>query len=169
MDDPGNRTDPPETGDERATLVGFLNWQRQTTEWKCRGLSADELRVRPIPSTNISLLGLVRHLADVEAGWTRGGIEGIRPHDVFSTPENRNADFDDVATADVDEAFRKWRQECAHTDGVIAGKALDDVFTNKHGHEFSIRWLLCHLVEEYARHNGHADLIREAIDGSTGE
>jgi hypothetical protein len=169
VEDPGNRTDPPEKGDERSTLVGFLNWQRQTTEWKCRGLTDEQLRSRPIPTTAISLLGLVRHLADVEAGWTRGGIEGIRPHEVFKTPDNRNADFDDAPTADVEEAFRRWHEECAHTDEVIAGMALDDTFTNKHGWEFSIRWLLAHLIEEYARHNGHADLIREAIDGSTGE
>jgi len=169
MQDEQGRTQPPETGDERETLTGFLTFQRQTLEWKCRGLQDDQLRSRPIETTQISLLGLVRHMAEVERGWTRKGVEGGDVTYYWCTDEHPNAEFDDVATADVAEAFDRWRAECANTDAVIAGKDLTARFGSDPQWQTSIRWLLSHLIEEYARHNGHADLIREAIDGETGE
>ncbi len=167
--DEHGRSEPPQQGDERATLLGFLQLQRETTEWKCSGLSEDQLRSRPFSTTNLSLLGLVRHLAEVERGWTRGGMLGQRPHSIWCTEDKPDADFDDVDTADVEDAFAQWRQEREHTDQVLSGKDLAETFANRRGTVFSIRWLIAHLIEEYARHNGHADLIRQAIDGATGE
>jgi uncharacterized damage-inducible protein DinB len=163
-----DRTEPPETGGERETLAGFLRWHRETTAWKCSGLSEADLRRAPLPTTTLTLLGLVRHLAEVEHGWVRQRVEGLDVPDLWCGDEHPDADFDDVATADVAEAFDRWRDACAHTDEVLAARELSTTFDHR-GRPLSTRWLLTHLIEEYARHNGHADLIREAIDGSTGE
>lgn len=161
-----DRPEPPLEADERTMLVAWLEYHRVTLEQKCDGLTDDQLRTRSVAPSNLSLLGLVRHMAEVELNWFRFWLGGQEPHPRYDD----ETDFDDVDTADVAEAFDYWRSECAHARHVLTTfESLDDVGADQHpGSGFSVRWVLVHMVEEYARHNGHADLLREAIDGATG-
>jgi uncharacterized damage-inducible protein DinB len=166
-----NRIDPPLEADERATLLGFLTYQRATLALKCEGLDAEQLARRASPPSTLSLLGLLRHLAEVELGWFRD-VERHRTTGIYWTEAEPNLEFDGAAAdpAQVEQAYADWRREIAFADEMIAGHDLGAVFTRvTDGKRFSLRWILAHMIEEYARHNGHADLLREAIDGSTGE
>jgi uncharacterized damage-inducible protein DinB len=166
-----DRTEPPYVGDERAILTGFLDFHRDTLEWKCAGLTAEQLRERAAPPSSLTLLGLLRHLAEVERGWFRRGVAGEDVGPLYYTEEEPDRDFDDVDDAtdeDVEGALAAWRYEVRRAREVAASAALGDTFTRR-GREFSVRWVLVHMIEEYARHNGHADLLRERIDGSKGE
>ena len=163
------RVDPPYEADERSMLESWLDFHRSTLAMKCDGLSDDELRERSVPPSSISLLGLVRHMADVERNWFRWVLSGEHGPGLFWTPENEDGDFDDVDDASVDEAFDAWRAECANARQVAASLQLEDTGTRRHGERVSLRWVLVHMIEEYARHNGHADFLRERIDGATGE
>jgi uncharacterized damage-inducible protein DinB len=157
----------PRTGDERSTLLAFLAWQRATLARKCVGLEQDQLRIRSAEPSSLSLLGLVRHMADVERGWFRWELAGEDVPDRYSSPDDRDGAFDNVDTADVDEAFAAWSEECARADEIISRRALEATGSHRSGREVSMRWILNHLIEEYSRHNGHADLLRERIDGAT--
>jgi uncharacterized damage-inducible protein DinB len=166
-----DRTEPPYTADERATLAGFLDFQRDTLEWKCTGLVAEQLRERAVPPSGLSLLGLVRHLAEVERWWFRRGVAGEKVGPMYYTDEEPDRDLDDVddATAeDVEGAVAAWRFEVRRAREISAATPLEQTFTRR-DQAFSHRWVLVHMIEEYARHNGHADLLRERADGSTGE
>jgi len=166
-----DRTEPPQVGDDRATLTGFLDFHRDTLEWKCAGLTPEQLRERAVPPSSMSLLGLVRHLAEVERGWFQRGVAGETVVPLYYSDDDPDGDFDNVdgaTQADVDEAFATWRAAVARAREIIAAASLDDTFTRRDG-EISVRWVLVHMIEEYARHNGHADLLRERIDGATGE
>ena len=162
------RTDPPYVADERAMLTSWLAFHRETLRMKCEGLADEQLRTRAVPPSSLSLLGLVRHCADVERAWWRRAVEQGQVTALFSDDANPDGDFDLVDDASVSEAFAAWEAECAHGDEVLATKALDDLGL-RHGKDVSVRWVLVHLVEEYARHNGHADLLRERLDGVTGD
>jgi uncharacterized damage-inducible protein DinB len=163
------RAEPSLTANERDMLEGWLAYHRATLAWKCEGLSPDQLRERAVPPSSMSLLGLVRHMAEVERGWFRRRVGRADAPWLYCTDDHLDGDFDDVADADVAEAFQTWRQECDHARAVAAAvPSLDDTFADK-GNTFSLRWIMSHMVEEYARHNGHADLLRERIDGSTGD
>ncbi len=159
----------PLVADERATLVGFLEFQRDTLALKCAGLAGEQLRRKAVPPSELSLLGLVRHLAEVERGWFRNVIagDGVRLRWGMGSPRGSGFDSED---ADVDEAFAVWREECANSRAIVAAaESLDVTGVHRTGRVFSLRYVLTHMIEEYARHNGHADLLRERIDGSTGE
>jgi hypothetical protein len=164
-----DRVDPPLEADERATLTGFLDFLRDTMALKCDGLTDDQLRERAVPPSNLSLLGLVRHMAEVERNWFRPVLGGEKMAGIFSPDLNWEVAFDDVATADVAEAFRLWRAECDNSRALVAAAPSFDVTGLRSESYFSLRWVMTHMVEEYARHNGHADLLRERLDGSTGE
>ena len=173
MTDPSSfRRGPENNGDERATLTGFLDYQRGTLEWKCAGLTAEQLARRASPPSTLSLLGIVRHLADVERTWFRRRIAGESVPPIFFTETEPDLDFDG-AVADpevVATAFSAWRREIARAREITSAVKLDDTFVRPGaGERLSVRWVLTHMIEEYARHNGHADLLREAIDGQTGE
>lgn len=164
---PVERTDASVTGGERQMLEEWLDFHRATLEWKCEGLSAEQLRLRSVPPSNLSLLGLVRHMAEVERGWFRRVLADEDAPRLYP----RDADFNDVDDADPADAFAAWKSECDHAREVAEGFSLDDLSKRaeeERGH-FNLRWILVHMIEEYARHNGHADLLREAIDGSTGD
>ncbi|KJS53786.1 Mini-circle protein [Streptomyces rubellomurinus subsp. indigoferus] len=165
-DDP--RTSTPRTAGERATLAGFLDYQRGTLAMKCAGLSTEQLRARVLAPSGLSLLGLVRHLAEVERGWFRNVLAGEDAPGFWSHPDGSYAEFD-ADTADPEEAFAIWRQECDHARELVAAAESLDVQGHFGEEAFSLRWILGHMVEEYARHNGHADLLREHLDGTTGE
>jgi uncharacterized damage-inducible protein DinB len=161
----------PARADERTTMVAFLRWHRETLKLKCADLGPDQLARRSVGSSALSLLGLVRHAAESERFWFRQVMAGQTSAPLFSSPDAPDGDFD-VAGADeqsVARAFRTWHAEVEFADRFIdTASDLETV-----GHEpgegpVSLRWVLTHMLEEYARHNGHADLLREQIDGVVG-
>jgi uncharacterized damage-inducible protein DinB len=158
----------PRNADERTTLLAFLEWQRATLLRKSEGLTPEQLRRRAAEPSTLSLLGLVRHLADVERGWFRRTLAGEAVEDIFSSEKDPDGDFNNVDTADPDEALACWRAECDAAREIVAGRKLDDTGRQRQGTLVSLRWILVHMIEEYSRHNGHADLLRERIDGATG-
>ncbi|GLF96929.1 DinB family protein [Streptomyces yaizuensis] len=156
---------------ELAVLAAFLRDQRLTLELKCSGLDADALARRPVPPSNLSLLGLVRHLAHVEQSWFRRILAGQDVPYLYRTEADRDTDFNG-AVADpqvVAEAWRTWRAEVANAERYVAA-GPDLASSVPHGGKrVTVREVLVHMIEEYARHNGHADLLRERIDGRVGE
>ncbi|MFD0274871.1 DinB family protein [Kitasatospora sp. NPDC127111] len=162
------RTRTEQTADERATLASFLDFQRDTLAMKCAGLTTEQLRERVLEPSALSLLGLVRHLAEIERGWFRNTFGREAAPGIWRHPDGGFAEFD-VDDADPGEAFAVWRGECDRARELVAAAESLDVLGH-HGEEaFSLRWILTHMIEEYARHNGHADLLREHLDGATGE
>ncbi len=158
-------------GDEKQNLVEYIRFQRQTLEVKCAGLDAEQLARRSVPPSTMSLLGLVRHMADVERGWFRRIVAGQDAPGIYRTDEEPDGDFDGVAGDPglVDEAWARLHEEQAFADELIAASDdLSAVTRYDHG-QVSLRELLVHIVEEYARRNGHADLLRECIDGRIGQ
>jgi uncharacterized damage-inducible protein DinB len=157
--------------DEMSVLVNYLRDQRLTLELKCAGLDAEQMARRSVPPSTMSLLGLVRHLAEVERGWFRRTMAGEDAPRIWRNEAGPDADFDG-AVGDpvvVEEAWAVWREEVAYAERFVAD-APDLEVQARHGHEkLSLRELLVHMIEEYARHNGHADLLRELIDGRVGQ
>jgi uncharacterized damage-inducible protein DinB len=170
--DPDPRPEPPTRGDEWATLAGFLRWQRATLELKCSGLDATQLARRAVEPSTLSLLGLVRHMAEVERSWFRRVMSGLDAPPYFYSDDAPDDDFDG-AVADPDvvaQAWQVWREEVAFAERFVAEAPDLDVTGNEHRRgPVSLRWVLVHMVEEYARHNGHADLLRQRIDGAVGQ
>jgi uncharacterized damage-inducible protein DinB len=163
------RAEPPLAADEREMLNNWLDYHRATLELKCAGLTDEQLRQRSVPPSSLSLLGLVRHMAEVERGWFRRGLAHEDAPPSYYSDDNPDGDFDDVDTGDVAEAFATWHSECERArELVAAAPALDATFSGS-TRQYTLRWLMFHMVEEYARHNGHADLLRERIDGSVGD
>jgi uncharacterized damage-inducible protein DinB len=159
----------PRVADERMMLEAWLDWHRQTLLMKCAGLGAEQLkRCSATPST-LTLLGLVRHMAEVERHWFRSCFAGQDLRSLYSTEARSNADFDDLAAADPATDFATFVEEIRLARAVTVGCSLDDTFVHpQRGVEINLRWVYVHMIEEYARHNGHADLLRERIDGVTG-
>ncbi len=172
----GPEDDPRESGqlactDERSTLAEYLRYHRETLKLKCDGLGPEELALRSVEPSTLSLLGLVRHMADVERHWFRRVMAADDVERRFRLPDHADADFDGaVPDAEVvADAWAAWAEEVAFAQRFLDEHAdLDMVATTPDGAEVSFREVLVHMVEEYARHNGHADLLREAIDGRVG-
>ncbi|MEO6703908.1 MAG: DinB family protein [Jatrophihabitantaceae bacterium] len=164
------RLEPPVAADEKATLVGFLDYQRQTLLLKCAGLSPEQLIATAVPTSDLRLLGLVRHLADVEFGWFAETFLG-EPEELIWGPGDADLLIAEADDGVVTEAFARYAAEVARARTIVAEAELDQlsVGVGSNGEPFSLRWILVHMIEEYARHNGHADLIRQAIDGAIGE
>lgn len=164
------RPHKPKTAGERESLDGFLDHFRATLAMKCDGLSAEQLAERAVPPSSLSLLGLIRHMGEVEQGWFRGfNGETVTPR--YCSADNEDGDFDDAAAdpALVEDAYAYWQGEIEHARSVAAAHGLDETFVHpRSGATHSLRWILLHMIEEYARHCGHADLLRERIDGATG-
>ena len=170
-DDP--REGGPTLGDERVTLVEFLRCQRLTLELKCAGLDAADLARRSVEPSTLSLLGLVRHMAEVERKWFRVRMAGQDAPPHFCSDTDRDGDFNGAVPDPevVAEAWKTWRAEVAFADRFVA-EAPDLGVTSRndpHQGKVSLREVLVHMIEEYARHNGHADLLRERIDGRVGQ
>lgn len=166
-----DRQEPAYDLGERAMLDAWLDYHRATLASKCSGLDDSQLRERSVRPSTLSLLGLVRHMAEVERNWFRRvlGGEDARPI-YYSDPDDPDGDFDNVDTADVAEAFATWRAECDRARELAAAAAdLEVAGVKRSGEQVTLRWILTHMIEEYARHNGHADLLRERIDGTVGE
>ena len=168
-DDPRESERPP-VG-ERETLAQYLRAYRLTLQMKCDGLTAQQLARRSVPPSTLSLLGLVRHLAEVERGWIRRVMLGEDAPRLWGAP-GQDADFDGaVGEPDgVDRAFAAWRIEMDATDALVAEtEDLGTMSASTAAEPIALREVLVHLIEEYARHCGHADLLRERIDGRVGQ
>ncbi|MHB1472329.1 MAG: DinB family protein [Dermatophilaceae bacterium] len=161
------RTDPPRIADERAMYQSWLDFHRGTLVWKCAGLTDAQLKTASVRPSTLTLLGLLRHMAEVERWWFRTNAAGLELPDLYCPDDDKDGDFDNVADADVTEDLARFKAECMAADEAVRTMSLDDTFIGRRG-EISLRWVYVHMIEEYARHNGHADLLRECIDGATG-
>lgn len=163
------RPEPPLTGDERETLRAFLDFHRATLAMKCDGLSDEQLRERSMPPSTLSLLGLVRHMAEVERTWFRRVIDGEDIGLVWSPDGDFQVAYDPTGCT-ADEAFAAWHAEVEHARRIeLAAPTLDVTgYQARWGEHVSLRLVMVHLIHEYARHNGHADLLREGVDGTVG-
>jgi hypothetical protein len=164
-----HRENEPTTGDERAMLEGWLDWHRQTLLRKAAGLTAEQLKTAAVEPSNLTLLGLIRHMTEVERAWFRRRATGQDVADVYCTPDNIDGDFDDVAGADAEADYARFVAEIELARKDAAGLPLEHEFSTERVPVISLRWAYLHMIEEYARHNGHADLLRERIDGATGD
>jgi uncharacterized damage-inducible protein DinB len=163
------RIGPPLTGDERETLRAFLDYHRATLAMKCDDLSDEDLRRQSMPPSTLSLLGLVRHMAEVERNWFRRVINAEDIPFVWSEVGDFQAAYD-ASGATRSEAFDAWQNEIKHSRRIEeAAESLDitSYFAKWEG-DVSLRMVMLHLIHEYARHNGHADFLREGIDGTVG-
>ena len=164
------RTDPPLIEAERPMLEGWLDYHRQTLLFKCAGLTAEQLKQPSAAPSNLTLLGLVRHMTDVERAWFRRRAVGEQIDYLYCADDNLDGDFDDVAGADAEADLAAFEAELDVVRAVAAGLSLEQTFVHQRLQEtMSLRWVYVHMIEEYARHNGHADLLRERIDGVTGD
>jgi uncharacterized damage-inducible protein DinB len=163
------RIEPPLAGGERETVRAYLDWHRATLASKCVGLSDEDLRRRSMPPSALSLLGLVRHMAEVERSWFRRVIDGQDIPLVWSPDGDFHVAYD-AAGAGRAEAFEAWEREMEHARRIErAAPSLDVTGVDRgSGEVYSLRLVMLHVIQEYARHNGHADLLREGIDGDVG-
>jgi uncharacterized damage-inducible protein DinB len=178
IDDHG-RPEPPQEGDEAATLLGFLDYQRATFAWKSGGLSEEQLR-EVLPPTSMTLGGMLKHLAYVEDYWFTEVAGGEpTPEPWASVDLTTDPDWDWCSSAENSGAELRtlWSERVERSRRVIDAllrrgetETLGETHPAWDGQgRVSLRWVLVHMIEEYARHNGHADLIRQSIDGQTGE
>jgi uncharacterized damage-inducible protein DinB len=162
------RTEPPYILPERAMLEDWLEFHRTTLLLKCEGLDDARRKARPVATSKLSLHGLIRHMAEVERNWFRRTLlrEPETPP-IWYDPAVEDSELVPLDDADWEADVATWQAECEHSRTAAAGRDLDDTGVRR-GEEVSLRWIYVHMVEEYARHNGHADIIRELIDGAVG-
>ena len=172
-----HRVDPPVAADEATSLLAFLNYHRDTLRLKADGLDRDQLNTS-LPPSPLTLAGLLKHLAVVESGWFGHRLRGeqlMPPFDSAPWEEDPDWEFHTASQDSPDELRALLDASIARSDAIItevlAGEGLAAVAVRptRGGEHVTLRWMLLHMIEEYARHNGHADLIRESIDGQTGE
>src|SRR3954447_1758367 len=160
-----DRTEAPNVAPERTAVEALLDYFRDTLLWKCAGLSGAQLKQRSVPPSSMSLLGLVRHMAEVERVWFRTRVAGEDIGPIFCSDARPDGDFDDVEAADAEADFATYQREVDAARAGLAARDFDDTFTLTHPEAtIDVRALVLHMIEEYARHCGHADLIRECID-----
>jgi uncharacterized damage-inducible protein DinB len=159
--------DPPHAADEKTTLLAFLEWYRDALLRKVEGLDRDALTRRMVPSTT-TLLGIVKHLAYVERGWFRItflGEQVSRPRSV----DDPDAEFRVEDGETVEAILTMHRDEVERSRDIVAAASLDDHARREDRRDYTLRWIMVHMIEETARHVGHADILREQIDGATGD
>jgi Protein of unknown function (DUF664) len=162
-----DRQDTPRTpGDERTSLETWLDYHRATLLKKCAGLTPEQLATRSCPPSSLSLLGLVRHMTIVEP-WFHA-FDSLPRLDLYCTDEWPDGEFDLVDPATADEDLAAYEASIERARAAVAGRSLDELLPGAR-RPTSLRWVYQHMIEEYARHNGHADLLRERIDGVTGD
>jgi hypothetical protein len=171
----GERTDVPLNGDERAMLNAFLDAQRDTLEWKCSSLTPSQLKDAASPPSSLTLLGLLRHLTEVEYFWFEyillGKASNLGMYSGPGNPAEAEGAWTDLDSTPADEVMQNWRDACTVARRNAAtlpdlGSAAANLWDNE---PVTLRWITVHMIREYARHTGHADLLRERIDGATGE
>lgn len=163
-----DRIEGPLVADERTMLEGFLTYYRQTLLHKCSDLTGEQLARREVPPSDLSLLGLVRHMTEVERAWFRRRFAGQDVGYAYCSDDDRYVDFEDLDPARAEADYGRLVEECRLADAAASGASLDDIFVHR-GETRSLRLIYVHMIEEYARHVGHADLLRERIDGATGD
>ncbi|TFB69827.1 DinB family protein [Cryobacterium sp. Hz9] len=168
-----DRTDPQLAANERSTLLEFLDFHRATPLIKTDGLNAAQLS-QPIATSTLTLSGLLKHLALVEDDWIQSRFLGLPEQEPWASApwdDDRDWEFHSAQHDDPTELRNLYRAACERSRRAVAGIDLDtlSVGVNRDGQRWNLRWILLHLIEEAARHNGHADLLREAIDGAVGE
>jgi uncharacterized damage-inducible protein DinB len=166
------RVEPDRLADERTSLEQWVDFHRATLLMKCEGLTSEQLKMRSAEPSKLSLLGLVRHMSDVERGWFRrcAARQDVPFH--YSRDDEPEADLLDTEWADAAEDLAHFVAECQRCREATAGLKLEEIVPSRGHHPErtrNIRWIYVHMIEEYARHNGHADLLRERIDGATGD
>jgi uncharacterized damage-inducible protein DinB len=159
--------DEPLVGGDRTILEGFLAWHRHTLLNLCADLTAEQLAARPLETTNLSLLGLVRHMAKVERTWFRERVCGERLEPLYDASLGKDADFEDLDPVRAEADYSRLVEEMRLSDAAVADLPFDHTFELR-GEPHSLRLVYVHLATEYARHNGHGDLVRQALDGATG-
>jgi len=159
--------DGPLTGAERPMLEAYLASERATLRAICAGLNGEQLALRSTPPSTLSLLGIVRHLAKVERVWFRQRVAGEEIEPMYAADRGKDADFNDTDASAAESDFARFDEEIRHADAAAAAVSLDHTFVLR-GETHSLRMVYLHMIAEYARHNGHADLLRERIDGTTG-
>ena len=163
-----DRTDPPQVSEERASFDAWVDYHRSTLLMKCAGLAPEQLIERSCPPSTLSLLGLVRHLTEVE-GWFHD-FDGEPPGEWYWSDADPDACFDAVDDSEADANLAAYRASVDRARNAVEHRELDEISPEPDdGRPVSLRWVYLHMIEEYARHNGHADLLRQRIDGSTGE
>ena len=155
----------PFLGAERPMLETWLDRQRAWFLRVCTGLTGEQLATASAPPSNLTLLGLIRHMTDVERAWFRTRVAGQDVKAQYSEPDNRDAAFEDLDPSRAEAEYAGLVAEMAEARAAAATRELDDTFVHARWGEMSVRWVYIHMIEEYAQHNGHADLIRERIDG----
>jgi hypothetical protein len=161
------RSEPEFILTERAMVEAWLEFHRMTLELKTEGLDDAQRKSRPVPSSNLSLHGLVRHMAEVERNWFRRVLNGEDVGMIWADSSVEDSELVPLDHADWSADLVAWRTECQLSRDIAATKGLEDTGLRR-GSPCSLRWIYNHMIEEYARHNGHADLIRELVDGSVG-
>ncbi|WP_067544341.1 DinB family protein [Nocardia crassostreae] len=157
-------------GDERPMLQSFLDDYRAILLRKCQGLTGIQLATRSVEPSSLSLLGLIRHMTNVERGWFRKRAAGEDVPWLFDSKTNPDSDFDDLIPEDAEVELARYRDEITLCDKAAAALPLDHTFVHpRSGKIISLRWVYLHMIEEYARHCGHADFLRERTDGATGD
>lgn len=164
------RTGPPFMDGERESLENWLEFYRQTLPLKVAGLTAHQLCQASVPPSSLTLIGLVRHLTEVERYWFSNVVAGSEQEPVYGTPENSDADFDEYSPATALADLAAYQDELVAVRELAAQvDSLDDAVVGKRkGQELNLRWIYTHMIEEYARHLGHMDMVRECLDGQTG-
>jgi uncharacterized damage-inducible protein DinB len=169
-----DRPRAPYAGDERATLLGFLDRHRATFRWKAGGLDRGQLD-QSLPPSDLTLGGMVKHLAFVEDWWFGRMLQGVQVEPWVSVDWRADGDWDWHSAADdtpeqlwelYDDAVRRSEHAVRNSESL---DSVAELRTHGTDEPISLRWILVHMIEEYARHNGHADLIRQSIDGSVGQ
>jgi uncharacterized damage-inducible protein DinB len=162
------RTEPPFVLPERRMLEHWLEFHRTTLLLKCEGVDDIGRKARPIPTSKLSLHGLIRHMAEVERNWFRRALleETDAPY-IWCEVRSDDRELVPLDDADWDADLTAWQTECDASRAAAARFDLDHTGI-RHGQPVSLRWIYTHMIEEYARHNGHADLIRELVDGQVG-
>jgi uncharacterized damage-inducible protein DinB len=163
------RIEEPSGHDERSMLESMIEWHRSTLLRKCAGLDGAQLAARSVPPSTLSLLGLVRHLADAERAWFRRHFLGQDLPEVHARADHPDAAFDEAGPDTAEADYRQLLAERELCRAAAAGRSLDQPCAHPDFSRWTLRWVYAHMVEEYARHNGHADLLRQAIDGASGE
>ncbi|MFC5910548.1 DinB family protein [Streptacidiphilus monticola] len=157
------------TVSERHMLEGWLLWHRETLLVKCAGLEPDQLARTTVKPSSLTLLGLVRHMAEVERWWFRRSFAGEDIGDIFTGPSDGDEGLAGVRPADAERDYGLFQDEVRACDAAAAGHDLEETFISSRGTRLSLRWVYLLMIQEYARHNGHADLLRERTDGATGD
>jgi hypothetical protein len=160
---------PPTTGDERQMLTVWLDYQRATLLWKCESIDGASLARRGVAPSSLSLLGLVRHMTYVEWHWFDHVLVGSPSSPPISVKDDADADFNDLHPSEAMADIELFERQCDASRSIVSGVDRLDAWAVATDQPISLRWIMIHMIEEYARHNGHADLLREQIDGSVGE